>query len=82
MKRLTQWPLDVSGIVRSSRFSLGKRVRARGVPAILLGAAGIVLAASAGRTLERTATIIPETLREAREFLLVGRSRRQPQLPP
>ncbi len=73
---------DLPGIIRASRFSIGKHVRARGVPAILLGTAAIVLATAAGRTLERTLTVVPESLREAREFWLAVRNRRPPQLPP
>ncbi len=74
--------LDLGRVARASRFALGKRVRARGVPAILMGAATIVLAASAGRALERMVTVLPDTVREAREFWLAVRGRRQPELPP
>ncbi len=73
--------LDLGGIVRMSRFALGKRVRARGVPAILMGAATIVLAASAGRALERMVTVVPDTVREARQLWLAVRGRRLPELP-
>jgi len=52
------------------------------VPAILMGAATIVLAASAGRALERIVTVTPDTVREAREFWLAVRGRRLPELPP
>ncbi len=80
MKRLPLLsPLKLSDMVRTSRFSLGKRVRAKGVPAILLGAAAIVVAAAAGRAIERTVSVGPETLREAREFWLAVRGGHQPE---
>ncbi|MBC5800401.1 MAG: hypothetical protein GIX03_11665 [Candidatus Eremiobacteraeota bacterium] len=74
--------LDLRGIVRASRFSVGTGLRARGVPAISMGVATIVLAASAGRALERLATVLPDTAREARESWLVLRGVRLPELPP
>ncbi|MBD5657106.1 MAG: hypothetical protein IAI50_18300 [Candidatus Eremiobacteraeota bacterium] len=64
------------------RIALGNRLRfgrleARGVPAILLGAATIVLAAGVSATLRKSATLLPETLREAREFWLALRESRR-----
>jgi hypothetical protein len=41
-------------------------VRATGVPAILVGVTGIVLASGATALLARSASRLPETLREAR----------------
>jgi hypothetical protein len=46
-----------------------KNFRVDGIPAILLGIASIVTAASAGRVIEKAAPILPETLRETRELL-------------
>jgi hypothetical protein len=73
--------LDLRGVTRASRFSVGT-IRARGVPAILMGAAAIVLAAAAGRALERMVTVIPDTMREARESRMALRGSRFPELPP
>ncbi len=57
--------LDGRPLVRGSRFRFGG-IRARGVPAILCGAAAIVLAAGIGRALNRGAKALPETIRELR----------------
>jgi hypothetical protein len=56
-------------------------LRATGVPAILVGAAGIVLASGVTALLSRAALQLPETLREARglaETLRDGRPRLNP----
>lgn len=60
-------------LVKVSRLSYG-RLETRGVPAILLGVAAIVLASGASAALRRTPAMLPETLREAREFWLVLRT--------
>ncbi len=51
------WKLEIGGL------------KARGVPAILLGAAAIVVAAGATRALAAGAPNLPETLRELRGLL-------------
>jgi hypothetical protein len=53
------------------------RLETRGVPSILLGAAAIVLAAGAGGALRKGVALLPETLREAREFWLALREPRR-----
>jgi hypothetical protein len=60
--------LDSKTLVRGSRVRLGKNVRFVGVPAILVGVACIVAAGRAMAVLEKAATILPDTLREAREL--------------
>ncbi len=72
--------LDIAPVVRSSRFRVWG-VRARGVPAILCGAAAIVFAAGAAAALRKAVAIVPETLREARLFLVTIRSERRDVLP-
>jgi hypothetical protein len=60
--------LDPAKVLRASKLRLGA-LRAQGVPAILLGAAGIVLAAGATRALAAAAPSLPETIRELRGLL-------------
>ena len=48
-----------------------------GVPAILLGAAAIVLAAGVSRSMGTIAPILPETLREIKGLLEAGRDARK-----
>ena len=43
-------------------------VRAQGVPAILVGVTGVVLAAGVARALSQSSDRLPETLREARSL--------------
>jgi hypothetical protein len=73
--------LDPLPLLASSRVSLGKRFRARGIPAVLFGAATIVLAAGVSSALQRAMTILPESLREARSFWLAIREDRHERLP-
>ncbi len=73
--------IDAKPLVKSSRISIGKRVRVRGVPAILFGVAAIVLSTGASRALARVTTNLPESLREARAFWLAVRGERR-ELPP
>ena len=72
--------LDATQLLSSSRFSFGKRARARGVPAVLLGVAAIVLASGVSRALQRATAILPESLREARAFWLAIREDRRERL--
>ncbi len=72
--------LDALPLLCSSRVSLGKRVRARGIPAVLLGVAAIVLASGVSRALQRATAILPESLREARAFWLAIREDRRERL--
>ena len=57
--------IDPPKILRASKLRVGS-LRAQGVPAILLGAAGIVLAAGLARALRAALPTLPETLREAK----------------
>jgi hypothetical protein len=48
-------------------------LRATGVPAVLVGVTGLVLAAGVARSLMQNADHLPETLREARSLALAMR---------
>ncbi len=72
--------LDLRPLVHASRFAIGRRVRARGVPAVLMGVAVVVLAAGVSRTLQGVTSIVPESLREAREFWRAVRGERRDML--
>ncbi|MBD5635012.1 MAG: hypothetical protein IAI49_11090 [Candidatus Eremiobacteraeota bacterium] len=65
---------------RASRLRYG-RLRARGVPAILCGAATIVLAAGLSAALQKATVALPEVLREARFLWLAVRGERRDALP-
>lgn len=71
--------LDFRAVAKASRLTYGS-LETRGVPAILFGVAAVVLAAGASTALQRSATMLPETLREARIFWLAIRGSR-PELP-
>jgi len=60
--------LDPAKIMKASTLHVGK-IEARGVPAILLGAAAIVLAAGAARAVLVGAPHLPDTIRELRGLL-------------
>ncbi len=64
---------DVAPLVATSRVSFGKRLRVRGIPAVLFGVAAIVLARGASSALQKAMVILPESLREARSFWLAVR---------
>ncbi len=68
--------VDPARVLRLSKLRFGN-VRAQGVPAILLGVAGIVLAAGAMRALQSAAPSLPDTIREMRALLEANR-RSQP----
>ena len=59
---------DPARALRVSKLRLGN-LRAQGIPAILLGVAGIVLAAGAMRALQAGAPNLPETIRELRQLI-------------
>jgi hypothetical protein len=69
-----KFPLFRAKRLKASRLRFGK-LDARGVPAILLGVSAIVVAAGVSAAIRRGATMLPETLREAREFWLAARGR-------
>ena len=54
----------LSKVTRTFTLQFGD-FKATGVPAILVGAAGVVLAAGVAQALARSANHLPETLREA-----------------
>jgi hypothetical protein len=60
--------LSPAKTLRVSKLRFGD-FRAQGVPAILLGVAGIVLAAGAMRALQAAAPTLPETIRELRGLI-------------
>jgi hypothetical protein len=76
MKQFPNVNLDLPRAVRHSKIRLGS-LRAQGVPAILLGAAGVVLAAGAMRALRAAAPTLPDSIREIRLLLETNR-RTQP----
>jgi hypothetical protein len=61
--------------MRASRLRVGG-FRAMGVPAILIGVAGIILAAGASRSFAQIAPKLPETLRELKSLIDAGRDAR------
>ena len=63
-------------ILRASNLRLGK-LRARGVPAILLGSAAIVIAAGTVRALRAAAPSLADSLREATKLVEALRSDRE-----
>ena len=60
---------DPARILRASQIRIGKQIRVRGVPAILLGASAIVLSAGVMRVLRTAAPSLPEVLREATKLV-------------
>jgi hypothetical protein len=66
---------DPARILRASRLRIGN-MRAMGVPAILIGVAGVILAAGAARSLKTIAPMLPETLREMKSLVDAGRNPR------
>jgi hypothetical protein len=66
---------DPARVLRASRLRLG-RFRAVGVPAILIGVAGIILAAGVSRSMGTVAPMLPETLRELKALVDAGRDAR------
>ena len=61
--------------MRAFRIRVGP-VRAMGVPAILIGVAGIILAAGVSRSFATIAPKLPETLRELKSLVDAGRDAR------
>jgi hypothetical protein len=66
---------DLARVLRASNLRLGK-LRARGVPAILLGASAIVIAAGTVRALRAAAPSLADSLREATKLVEALRSDR------
>jgi hypothetical protein len=66
-------PLDVPRTLRASKLRFGS-LRATGIPAILLGAATVVVAAGLARSLTALAPMLPEALRETKSLVEAARS--------
>ncbi len=66
---------DAARVLRASRLRFGD-VRAMGVPAILIGVAGVILAAGISRSFRTIAPMLPETLRELKSLIDAGRDAR------
>lgn len=66
---------DAARVLRASRLRFGD-LRAMGVPAILIGVAGVVLAAGISRSFRTIAPMLPETLRELKSLVDAGRDAR------
>jgi hypothetical protein len=66
---------DPARVLRASRIRIGK-VRATGVPAILIGVAGVIVAAGVSRSFRTIAPMLPETLRELKSLVDAGRDAR------
>jgi hypothetical protein len=66
---------DPARVLRASRLRIGN-IRAVGVPAILIGVAGIILAVGTSRSLGTIAPMLPETLREMKSLVDAGRDAR------
>jgi len=73
---------DLSRVTKTFRFELGP-LKARGVPAILLGVSGIVASVGFARLLAENPAALSETIREATRFMgvLRGESTLQLQSP-
>ncbi len=67
---------DPERLLKRSRLSVGT-LEARGVPAILLGVAAIVLARGMGSALLKSASMLPESLRETRQLWIAVRAQRE-----
>jgi len=63
---------DLSRVTKTFRLELGP-LKARGVPAILLGASAIVASAGLARLLANNPSALTETIREATRFVGVLR---------
>jgi len=65
--------INPAKVMRASTLRVGN-IKARGVPAVLLGAAAIVLAAGAARAVLAGAPQLPDTIRELRGLIESTRS--------
>lgn len=72
--------IDPARVLRASKLRIGS-LRAQGLPAILFGVAGVVLAAGMVRALRAAAPALPETLREAKNLIEATRPQPRPLQP-
>ena len=70
---------SLAKVTKTFKLEVG-RIRAEGVPAVLLSAAAVVLAAGVAKTLVSATPNLPEAFREARGLL--GALRGETALPP
>jgi hypothetical protein len=70
---------DPARILRASHVHIGKNIRVRGVPAILLGVSTIVAVAGTARALRAAAPALPDVLREAAKLVAAVRGDRDHQ---
>jgi hypothetical protein len=70
---------DPARILRASHVHIGKNIRVRGVPAILLGVSTIVAVAGTARALRAAAPALPDVLREAAKLVAAVRADREDQ---
>jgi hypothetical protein len=70
---------DPARILRASHVHIGKNIRVRGVPAILLGVSTIVAVAGTARALRAAAPALPDVLREATKLVAALRADREDQ---
>jgi hypothetical protein len=70
---------DPARILRASHIHIGKDIRVRGVPAILLGVSAIVAVAGTARALRAAAPALPDVLREATKLIEAVRTDRSEQ---
>ena len=64
---------DLARVTKTFRFEVGP-LRARGVPAILVGVSTIITAAGVARLLATNPSALAETIREASRFMGVVRA--------
>ena len=67
---------DPARILRASQIHVGKNIRVRGVPAILLGVSAVVAVVGAARAVRAAAPALPDVLREATKLVAVVRGDR------
>jgi hypothetical protein len=66
---------DAARVMRACRVRFGG-LRAMGVPAILLGVAGVIVATGVAKSFRTIAPMLPETLRELKSLVDAGRDAR------
>jgi hypothetical protein len=82
-RNLLQMPnfRDLARVTKTFRLEIGP-LRARGVPAILVGVSGVIAAAGFARLLVENPSVLTETIREATRFIGTVRGADAPALKP